>query len=416
MSSTTQNASLVHRTPVFYGWVVWLVAALGLIATSPGQSFTVSLFYDFFIEDFGISRTTVATMYGLGTFLASLSLTWVGAQVDRFGNRRATVVISGLFVVVLLGMSLVTGPLTLFFGFFAIRGLGQGSLGLASTTVVAQWFKAGRGRVSALLFVGMSLWQAFYVPWLQRTLAIYDWRTVWIILALVVVLPVIPITWVLMRDKPEDHGLLPDDGRIAAAQKFTESEYNYTLGQAMRTPIFWVYVAGRFLPPAWVTGLVIHQISIFAELGYDENVATETFAMFVLMTAGVSLASGWLVDNMRPGIVFTITLLGLAGACIFATTMTSPLLLMMYAIALAITMGVGPVFDGAVWANLYGRQYLGSIRGFVNTTLVAGTAAGPILFALSFDYLGGYDPVLWLGAGLCFVPAVLGLIVPTPDA
>ena len=51
------HSRLVSASPIYYGWIIWLVALVGAICSSPGQSFSVSLFMDFFIEDFGLDRT-----------------------------------------------------------------------------------------------------------------------------------------------------------------------------------------------------------------------------------------------------------------------------------------------------------------------------------------------------------------------
>ena len=105
--SLAKQSRIVAWSPIYYGWIVWAVATVGWIASSPGQSFTVSLFFDFFIEDFGLSRTAVSSLYGAGTFAASLALTWVGLQIDRFGNRKMGVVIAAFFAIAVVLLSLV---------------------------------------------------------------------------------------------------------------------------------------------------------------------------------------------------------------------------------------------------------------------------------------------------------------------
>ena len=50
--SKISHSRIVDRSPVFYGWVVWFVAMIGMIGTSPGQSFSVSLFIDHYITEF----------------------------------------------------------------------------------------------------------------------------------------------------------------------------------------------------------------------------------------------------------------------------------------------------------------------------------------------------------------------------
>jgi len=54
--------------------------------------------------------------------------------------RRAVVAIAALFALVCVGMGLVQGVVTLGLGFIAIRGLGQGALGLVSVNAINLWF------------------------------------------------------------------------------------------------------------------------------------------------------------------------------------------------------------------------------------------------------------------------------------
>lgn len=419
-STAAKQSRLVSLSPVYYGWIVWLVATIGISATSPGQSFTVSLFFDSFIAEFGLSRTAISSLYGLGTFIASTTLTYIGTRIDRHGNRFMGVVIASAFALALFGMSTISGPLPLLLGIIAIRGLGQGSLYLVNTTVIAEWFKRLRGRVLAMSMVSFALFQAVYVTWLQRTLATNDWRTVWVMLGAGVAIIVIPSIWLLMRDRPEDYGLQPDGAGVlddaSIAAEAAEDAAAYTLREAMTTPLFWVFIMGRLIPPAWGTGLILHQVSLFAALGYaaPAEVAAATYANMALISAGAAIAAGWLVDKLRPGWVMALQLGALAVAMMTATLMTAPWLLWVYALSFGITMGSGGVFDGAVWANLFGRKYQGSIRGFVSTGLVFGSAVGPVLFGISFDFFGGYEAVLWLGVALTAIAIPASLIVKPP--
>lgn len=418
MTTITINKSrIVELSPIHYGWIVWLVATIGWTLTSPGQSFTVSLFFDSFIQDFGLSRTEVSGFYGLGTFLGSLSLTGFGFLIDRYGNRKLGVIIAIIFSIAVASMSLVTGPITLLLGFLAIRMFGQGALSLVNTTVMAEWFKRLRGRMMGFSLVIFALFQAAYVPWLQTQLEFRDWRDMWIILGAGVAIIVIPLTWLLMRNTPEEHGLLPDGKRVSTKDDIElelSDDDSWSLPQVMRTSVFWVFVIGRIVSPAWGTGLILHQISIFEQLGHSARTAAETYAMLTIITAISSIFFGWLVDRLRPGVVMAIQMSALIMAMIMATMMTSQILLFVYALSFGILMGGGAVFDGAVWVNLFGRKYQGSIRGFVTTILVAGTAIGPVLFGLSFDYLESYNPVLWLGVAIAVISTVAALIVPLP--
>ena len=411
------RSRLVQASPVYYGWVVWLVALVGAICSSPGQSFSVSLFMDFFIKDFELDRTMVSSLYGAGTFVASLGLTWVGRQIDALGNRRVGVFVGLLFFAVLLASSMINGPIMLFFAFAGMRGLGQGALTLVSSTAVANWFRQRRGRMMALLALVFALFQGIYVNLLRILLESMDWRQVFIVLGVAVAAFVIPAFALLMRNRPEQYGLLPDNASASdttSADQFVVSEDNWTLSEAVRTPILWVFIAARILPSAWGTGLILHQVSIFAVLDHSAQVATETFALISIFAAASALLAGYLIDRFKPSYVAALQMLALLSASTLAMLMRDTPLLIAYALAFGLGMGIGYVFDGAVWPNLFGRQFQGEIRGFVYTSSVIGSALGPAIFGISYDLSGGYAPVLWLGAGLCLVVLVAALLTPPP--
>ena len=411
------RSRVISASPIYYGWVVWLVALIGVLCSSPGQSFSISLFMDVFIEDFGLDRTAISSLYGAGTFAASLSLTWIGRQIDLWGNRRVGVAVSTLFGIVLLLCSLINGPIMLFFGFAGVRALGQGSLPLVSSTAIANWFRYRRGRMMALLALSFALLQGIYVNVVRLLLETMDWRQVFIVLAAGVTMLAVPAFAFLMRNRPESYGLAPDNAALdggGGKAKDADAEDNWTLADAARTPMLWIFVVARMLPSAWGTGLILHQVSIFADLDHSVQVATETFALISLFTAGSALLAGWLIDRVKPAYVVALQMLALLAASLLAMSMRETWLLILYALAFGLGMGIGYVFDGAVWPNLFGRKFQGEIRGFVYTASVIGSAIGPALFGLSYDYAGGYGPALWVGAGLCLVVLLLALAAPSP--
>ena len=394
---------------------MWAVATIGLSATAPGQSFSISLFIDHYIADFNLDRTTVSSLFGLGTFLAALSLTWVGRRIDRHGNRRAGVAIAALFALALLACSLVGGPLTILLSFIAIRALGQGSLGLNSSTAVAQWFVRRRGLMMGLSIIGFALFQRIYLPWLQHIIDLHGWRQAWLILGVGIGTLVLPRTWLYRRHRQLHDGLRPAGEAGRADPHPSPHDDNWTLRQSMRTPAFWTFLSARALCTAWGTGLIFHQVSLFSGRGHAPLVAAETYGLAALTTAGFTLISGLLIDRARPGFMIALQLGGLMLANGLAVVMTEPWILTLYALAFGFFMGIGSVFDGTVWVKLYGRRHQGAIRGFVTTASVIGTSIGPIVFGAAYDHAGSYDIALLLGMALAVSSGLLSLLVPMPQ-
>ncbi len=422
-------SSIVNRSPVYYGWIVWLAATVAFSATMPGQTASISRFNEFWIAEFGLdNRSTISALYGVGTFIASLTLTFVGNRVDKHGTRFMSIVIGVLFVLALLYMSLVNNLAMLMVGFFLIRGLGQGSLFLIGSTAVANWFQRMRGRVMAFALIGFSLFQRWYIPFIQGLLETYGWRTVWLILAAGIAVIALPMLGLLLRETPELFGVLPDGDKPSKIrdEAMTDAddtdfpvgavpEVNYPLRDVVRLPIFWVFAYGGMMSPAFLTGIIFHQESLFAGAGYDADVAAEWLANGLLLAGFATLLAGFLIDRLRPSYVRVLELAALASILVLSAFIgVGAWTLPLWAVLLAMSNGMGSVFDGAVYANLFGRRHLGEIRGFVQTLGVTGTAAGPLLLSLSFDATGTYTVSLLVGAVAVMVPMVAAFFVTQP--
>ena len=150
-SSSPQYSRLVNGSPVYYGWVILGVSTLGLIMTSAGQTYGVSIFLEHFITDLGLSRSLVSSLYTAGTLIGSLALPVVGRSIDQYGLRRVFIVVTMFFGVTCLYMGFVQNALMLGIGFVGLRMLGQGSLYLVCLNAVNRWWVRRRG-----LAIGVS--------------------------------------------------------------------------------------------------------------------------------------------------------------------------------------------------------------------------------------------------------------------
>ena len=87
---------------IYYGWLMVPLAMVTALATSPGQTYGVSVFNPSLREALAISHSQLTGAYMLGTLLAALPQPFFGKLMDRLGIRR----LSGI-VVVALGVCIV---------------------------------------------------------------------------------------------------------------------------------------------------------------------------------------------------------------------------------------------------------------------------------------------------------------------
>jgi MFS family permease len=68
------------------------------------------------------------------------------------------------------------------------------------------------------------------------------------------------------------------------------------------------------------------------------------------------------------------------------------------------------------WADYYGRQHLGTIRGITLPVQIAGQAVGPVTAGFVFDATGNYHSVFLFFAGVVALGSVLVLTAIPPNS
>ncbi|WP_051189153.1 MFS transporter [Halalkalibacillus halophilus] len=194
------------NTPFYYGWMIVFVSALSVFFSGPGQTFAISIFIDFYIEEFDYSRSFVSGLYSAATLCAGFLLFTVGKLADIYGQRRMMVIIGSALAFAALWNALIVGPIMMFFGFFMLRLFGQGSMTLLPNTLVPQWFMEKRGRALSVMAIGGFAGAAFIPPVNAYLIQLFDWRVAWGIWSASLALIFVPLALIFVRDKPEDIG------------------------------------------------------------------------------------------------------------------------------------------------------------------------------------------------------------------
>jgi MFS transporter, OFA family, oxalate/formate antiporter len=416
-TAVVHSSTLISRSPVFYGWIILLVGSLGLVMTGPGQTYSLSIFVDHFINDIGISRSGLSTLFTVGTIVGSFALPIVGQQIDLHGSRVMVAVVAGLFGLACIYMSFVQNAVMLGLGFIAIRALGQGSLTVVSRNAINQWWIRRRGMALGISGILLALIGTGGIPklifWLN---AGYGWRFTFVVLGLILLLGLTPLALIFLRDRPEKYGLLPDSNHVSKAGvgAVPATEVNWTLAEATRTPAFWVATLGLASISLLSNGLSFHMISIFGDKGLSVEIAVSVFLPIAIAGAVVALSSSvlaaWIPVHLQltAGLFFQALALGLA------RSLSNAELAMLYGVTLGVTMGLQRSVNGLIWATYFGRKHLGKITGYSMIILIVGSALGPLPLGIGRDLAGDYNAVLAISAVVPIILSVVSLFVHSP--
>lgn len=405
----------------------WLVAGVAFVAIVGAAGFraTPGVLITPLEDEFGWSRGTISLAVSVNLMLFGFTSPFAAALMDRLGMRR---VVACALLLVALGSGLtvfMTASWQLILCWGVLVGLGTGSMALVFVaTVTDRWFVRHRGVVTGLLTAGGAAGQLVFLPVLAWLAEGPGWR----VAALVVTgaaLAVVPLVWILLRDRPEDIGLTalgapppaspatPDDAKANAGRRPGAAARALTvLGSAARTRSFWFLAAGFAICGASTNGLVgTHFIPAAHDHGMGETTAAGLLALVGLFDIAGTIFSGWLSDRIDPRILLA-AYYALRGASLLvlpslfaATTQPSMLIFIMF-YGLDWVATVPPTV--ALCRSIYGSD--GSVVfGWVFASHQLGAAVAAVVAGVTRDHLGHYDPA-WYGAGLlCAVAAVASL-------
>ncbi|WP_102336386.1 MFS transporter [Salimicrobium jeotgali] len=412
------NKPPIH-TKFYYGWVIVFVAALSVFFSGPGQTYSNSIFIDYYIEDFGFSRSTVSGLYSAATLVAGITLFTVGRMVDRFGQRVMMIGVGTGLALALFWNSAITGPVMMFVGFFLIRLLGQGSMTLVPNTLVPQWFIKKRGRALSVMAVGTFASSALFPPLNAWLIESFGWRSAWVILGVSILVLFIPVTVWLVRNQPKDVGALPDGtphkkpGEEEISGEI--SEVSWTLKQAMQTRTFWFILFCVMVPALVNTAVTFHVVSIMDMKGLGVGIAATILTVMAVVGFPTTFLTGYLADRFSIHYILAITFFGHILSLVLLFFTSSTLLAFSFAVVWGAVNGFERIALNIVWPNYFGRTHLGSIKGLAQTVMVIGSALGPLPFGIFYDLFGGYQEAILAILIFPVTAVILALLSPKPD-
>jgi MFS family permease len=211
-----------------------------------------------------------------------------------------------------------------------------------------------------------------------------------------------------MRARPEDHGLVADGAAGAAPP-----EPSLTARQALATPAFWLLLVGTNLGGLALFGVNIHLYSYLGDRGLaPATAAAAVTLLYVLHTAAKPI---WGLIAERFHVRYCIAACYAGGGAGLLILLTSPSLaaVLAFTVVYGLTRGAQSFVTSLAWAEYFGREAQGAIRGLAAPARFVASAAGPVLGGWLYDATGRYESAL-LAFALAFVLG--GLVAATARA
>ena len=447
---------------VFYGW--WLVPISGIVhmTTSVPLFHAMGLWFVALESAFGWNRTQLSLAFAFTRIEGGILGPIEGYLVDRLGIRR--MVLMGLSVLgvgfllfsqvrdtrdipivkdlpfeLMPAFMQVVVPALMFYLVYMIMALGQGFSGwLTMNTMLNNWFTRHKakamgyssaiGRLGALVLIPAIAWAV------DPDQDNFGWSMTALTLGVITLVMVIPISK-LIRNRPEDYGLMPDGDAPRAAPSTTRpgrpsarrappSDADFTLGDALRTPTFWLISFGQGFTSMVLIAMMAHLAPMLYDQGVSVPMAGWVVSTYTAMSMIFQVVGGYVGDMISKRFayfVFTSIQASAVVVLVFVPEISAflnvPLLVVVFSFAILFGIGFGgrnPI-STSIRGEYFGRSSFGKIMGMSQVPMNIMLLGAPIYPAIMLGIQGSYDFAFLSLAFLNFIGGAMFLLAKKPS-
>ncbi|MCY4455285.1 MAG: MFS transporter [Chloroflexi bacterium] len=413
----TNAAAAQPRQGLFYGWYIAYGGAVSNFVTIGIAAFSLTVFIGPLRDEMGWTAAAITFGFSLGTLEQGLLAPFTGFLIDRLGPRKMAA--TGV-VILSLGLLLFSQARSLEVYYLAsllmATGNSIGSL-MAFSAAVMNWFERKRARAMGVLNAGNGAGY-FVVPIVALLVSWLGWRETLMIASAIVLIVGLPLA-LLLRDRPQPYGYLPDgeppedrSGGPLAMPALT----GFTVGAGLRIPAFYLLAlanaCGTFAIVAWV----ILQVPHLEQNGFSTGFAALIVAFYGAFQVAMRIVAGWIADTLGRRRVYALGfILQGIGMLLFVQLEPGRLwLIPFYYAAFGLGHAAWLVVQMTLIGDYFGTLRFATLRGLASMFQTPVTMIAPVLAGFIFDRTGTYDVIFSIYAGIAACGAIFVLLVRRP--
>ncbi len=324
-----------------------------------------------------------------------------GIMIGKFGARKMlvfTIIIGALGIAAMYTINEIW-QVYLFYGIVVGASLGLGGT-LGVTTLVNNWFIRRRTIAMAVALIGGGLSGMVFPLIIVWLISNVGWRPTFPILAAIAIVLGAIISGLIIRNKPEDMGQVPDgiaaeaergkEEKTAPPLKVHQTPVEWETKAAMRQPTTWIIILSSMASGFATAVLHTHQVAYLQDIGFSQVASASALGLITGMAILGHLIVGALSSRMEVRhMAILCAVIRVVAVVILMNATTLPMVYLyssLLGIALGGTIVIRPSFIGAY----YGRTNFAQISGWMMPFNLISTAVGPILAGFIYDATGTY--------------------------
>tara|TARA_B110000438_G_scaffold103028_1_gene101906 strand:- start:1477 stop:2688 length:1212 start_codon:yes stop_codon:yes gene_type:complete len=357
---------------IFFGFIFTFFSSFG-------QSFFIGLFNSNIRADLNISHGQFGSIYALATLISSFTLIWVGKKIDDFKLIQFSFFVIFLLFISSIFFSFVFNIYLLLIGIFLLRLSGQGLMSHTATTSISRYFNLNRGKALSITWLGLSAAEFILPITIVLLLSIYSWRSIWLFIALVIILFLPLISFFSVKN-------IKLSSREKVNKNLKKNNIkSWTRKEVILDPKFYLISLVMLALPAINTGVFVYQSFILESKNWGEFVIAKSFMFYAILSVATLFISGPIVDKFSSRKILPLMNIPSLFAMLilfFSDNYISSYFLLGL---MGISNGLANVLGSSTWAEIYGVKYLGSIKALTTSMMVFSTAFGTAIFGIIID-------------------------------
>jgi MFS family permease len=328
-------------------------AFLSLLAIVGFALYGLPFFYDFYMKEFGWSRTVVTSGNALGKLLVAPLFGFIaGWLIDRYGPRRMLMAGALMTGSAMIALSLMNS-LGLFYIAYIFVALGYVFGGpLPCQVLISRWFSKNRGKAMGIAYLGIGTGGAL-VPLIAASLENrVGWHLALLTIGFLVIVIAVPLSFFL-----KDPGVKKEES--------TNISPAVPIGVILKNRNFYLLALGSMCSIGAVGGINQHLKLYLRDLSFSQAQAAQVMSLVLFMSLAGRLLMGFLADLMKRKHVMILIYLIVGFSIPLLLLPDFPGRIYLFAVIFGIGLGGDYMIIPLMAGDLFGVKTLGRVMGIV---------------------------------------------------
>ncbi len=406
----------MKNPPFHYGWVIVFTGMLCVMACLGIGRFAIGMLLPSMAATLHLTYSQMGFI-STANFLGYLVSVLVSGHVAMRTGPRIFIFCSLLVVGISMALVSQSRTFTHVLLLYMLTGIGSGATNVPVMGLVSAWFKAKkRGKAAGFIVIGSGfaiMLSGKLIPYVNAVGGSEGWRTSWLILSAIVI-GIAVVGLLLLRNRPEDKGLLPAGSETEAS--LTGKSEPRQINVYREKMIYYLGVIYFLFGYTYVVYATFIVTTLVKERGFSESVAGNFWAWVGFLSLFSGPVFGTLSDRLgrKTGLI-TVFSLQTVSYLLVASGLPGLFLYLSVFFYGIVAWSIPSIMAAAV-GDYVGARNAAAAFGLITFIFGFGQISGPAVAGILAEKTGSFSSSFYMAAGFAGVAILLTVFLKKPQA